>query len=418
MSPESYLFAREQYAEAGVDVEAALARLTPVPISLQCWQGDDVGGFERPGAVLGGGGIQVTGHHPGKARSNEELRADLDQALRLIPGRHRVNLHASYGDFAGATVGRDEVAPEHFSTWIAWAQARGLGLDFNPTLFSHPLADDGATLSHRDPAVRRFWIQHAAACRRIGAAMGRALGRPAVTNLWIPDGGKESPVDRKGPRERLAESLDAVFREPIDPREQLDAVESKLFGIGSESYVVGSHEFYLGYAIIRQKLLCLDLGHFHPTESVADKISAVMAFVPGLLLHLSRGVRWDSDHVVLFDEPTRSVLDEVVRGGFLERTHLGLDYFDGSINRVAAWVIGARNALKCLLASLLEPASELRALEDAGEATERLARLEEAKLLPLGAVWNEYCRRQGAPPDGAWFAEIRRYEREVLSLRP
>jgi L-rhamnose isomerase len=417
MNPEPYSFACEKYAEAGVDAEAALARLASLPLSLQCWQGDDVGGFERPGAVLGGGGIQVTGHHPGKARSNEELRADLDQALRLIPGRHRVNLHASYGDFGGATVPRDEVAPQHFSTWIAWAKARGLGLDFNPTLFSHPLADDGATLSHRDPAVRNFWIRHSAACRRIGAAMGRALGRPAVTNLWIPDGCKEAPVDRKGPRERLAEALDAVFHEPIDPREQLDAVESKLFGIGSESYVVGSHEFYLGYAITRQKLLCLDLGHFHPTESVADKVSAVMAFVPGLLLHLSRGVRWDSDHVVLFDEPTRNVLEEVVRGGFLDRTHIGLDYFDGSINRVAAWVIGARNSLKGLLAALLEPTSDLRALEDAGELAERLARLEEAKLLPLGAVWDEHCRRQGAPPDRAWFAEIRRYEREVLSLR-
>ncbi len=418
MNPEPYSFAREKYAEAGVDAEAALARLATIPISLQCWQGDDVGGFERPGAVLGGGGIQVTGHHPGKARSNEELRADLDQALRLIPGRHRVNLHASYGDFGGATVARDEVAPAHFSAWIAWAQARGLGLDFNPTLFSHPLADDGATLSHRDPAVRQFWIRHSAACRRIGAAMGRALGRPAVTNLWIPDGCKEAPVDRKGPRERLADSLDAVFREPIDPREQLDAVECKLFGIGSESYVVGSHEFYLGYAVTRQKLLCLDMGHFHPTESVADKVSAVMPFVPGLLLHLSRGVRWDSDHVVLFDEPTRNVLDEVVRGGYLDRTHVGLDYFDGSINRVAAWVIGARNALKCLLAALLEARSDLRALEDAGEFAERLARIEEAKLLPLGAVWDEHCRRQGAPPDRAWFAEIRRYEKDVLSLRP
>jgi len=412
-----YALARERYAESGVDVDVALTRLAAIPLSLQCWQGDDVGGFERPGAVLGGGGIQVTGHHPGKARSNAELRADLEQALRLIPGRHRVNLHAIYGDFGGRTVARNEIAPEDFLTWIQWAQAHGLGLDFNPTLFSHPLADDGFTLSHRDPAIRGFWIEHAAACRRIAAAMGRALGRPAVTNLWIPDGCKESPVDRRGPRERLAASLQAVFREPLDPAEQLDAVESKLFGIGSESYVVGSHEFYLGYAIRHGQLVCLDLGHFHPTESVADKISAVLQFAPGLLLHLSRGVRWDSDHVVLFDDPTRAVLEEVVRGGFLDRTYLGLDYFDGSINRVAAWVIGARNALKGLLAALLEPTAELRALEEAGEATERLARLEENKLLPLGAVWDEYCRRQDAPTDRAWFAEIRRYERAVLSGR-
>jgi L-rhamnose isomerase len=417
MNPLPYQSARETYAGAGVDAEAALAALATIPISLHCWQGDDVGGFERAGATLDGGGIQVTGRHPGKARNIQELRSDLDQAFRLIPGRHRVNLHAIYGDFSGKKVERNEVAPEHFSTWIDWAKARGLGLDFNPTLFSHPLADDGFTLSHKDPAVRRFWIEHCASCRRIAAAMGRALGKPAVTNVWIPDGCKDLPFDRKGPRERLEEALDAVFKEAVDPLHQLDAVESKLFGIGSESYVVGSHEFYLGYAVKRQILLCIDMGHFHPTESVADKISSVMQFVPGVLLHLSRGVRWDSDHVVLFDDPTRAVLEEVVRGGFLGRTHVGLDYFDGSINRVAAWVIGARNSLKCLLAALLEPAAELRRLEDSGDFTARLAQLEEDKTLPLGAVWDEHCRRQGVPADRAWFSEVRRYERDVLSPR-
>ncbi len=417
MNPDAYRFALEEYSACGVDAEAALATLAATPISLHCWQGDDVGGFERPGAVLGGGGIQVTGSHPGKARTLPELRADLDEALRLIPGRHRVNLHAIYGDFDGKKVERNEVLPEHFAGWIDWAKSRGLGLDFNPTFFSHPLADDGFTLSHKDAAVRKFWIEHAIACRRIGASMGRALGKPAVTNLWIPDGCKDLPVDRKAPRERLENALDAVFKEPIEVRENIDALESKLFGIGSESYVVGSHEFYLGYAVKRQKVICLDMGHFHPTESVADKVSSLHQFAPGMLLHLSRGVRWDSDHVVLFDDPTRAILEEVVRGGFLERTYIGLDFFDGSINRIAAWVVGARNALKCLLSALLEPLAELRRLENHGELGARLALLEEAKTLPLASVWNEFCRRQNAPADRMWMQEIRRYEKEVLNSR-
>ena len=416
MNP-AYLSAQDTYAACGVDTEAALATLAATPVSIHCWQGDDVGGFERAGATLDGGGIQVTGSYPGKARTLAELRSDLDVALRLIPGKHRVNLHAIYGDFGGKAIARNEIAPEHFAGWIEWARERGLGLDFNPTLFSHPLAAEGFTLSHRDPSVRAFWIEHAAACRRIGAAMGRALGKTAVTNLWIPDGCKESPADRKGPRERLEEALDAVFREPIDPRHQLDAVESKLFGIGSESYVVGSHEFYLGYAVRNQKLICLDQGHFHPTESVADKISSVLQFTPGLLLHLSRGVRWDSDHVVLFDDPTRAILEEVVRGGFIARTHIGLDYFDGSINRVGSWVIGARNALKCLLSALLEPIAELRRMEDEGDLSGRLALVEERKLLPLGAVWQEHCSRMAAPADLSWMPDVKKYERDVLSAR-
>jgi L-rhamnose isomerase len=412
-----YQAALEVYAASGVDTERALAILTATPVSLQCWQGDDVGGFERPGATLDGGGIQVTGRFPGKARNIGELRSDLEVALGLIPGRHRVNLHAIYGDFGGRTVDRDKVETRHFTGWIEWAKSRGLGLDFNPTLFSHPLAEDGFTLSHADAAVRGFWIEHVRSCRRIAAEMGRALGTTAVTNVWIPDGCKDQPFDRKGPRERLAESLDESFQEPIDPRHQLDAVESKLFGIGSESYVVGSHEFYLGYAVTRRKLLCLDTGHFHPTESVADKVSALMQFVPGLLLHLSRGVRWDSDHVVLFDDPTRAVLEEIVRGGFLPRTHVGLDFFDGSINRVAAWVVGTRNALKCVLAALLEPAGELKRLELASDFTARLAYFEESKTMPFGAIWDEHCRRHGVPGDRAWLAEVKRHERDVLSAR-
>jgi L-rhamnose isomerase len=417
MNASAYPAARETYAAAGVDAEAALAILAVTPVSIQCWQGDDVGGFERPGATLEGGGIQVTGSHPGKARTIDELRRDLDLAFGLIPGRQRLNLHAIYGDFAGRTVERNAIGPEHFMSWIDWAKSRRVGLDFNPTFFSHPLAADGFTLSHRDASVRQFWIEHGAACRRIGAAMGRALGRPAVTNLWIPDGQKDLPADRRGPRERLEAALDAVFREPIDPRLQLDAVESKLFGIGSESYVVGSYDFYLGYAVSRQKIICLDMGHFHPTESVADKVSSVLQFAPGLLLHLSRGVRWDSDHVVLFDDPTRAVLEEVVRGDYLARTHIGLDYFDGSINRVASWVIGARNALKCLLSALLEPSARLRQAEDAGDFTARLAQAEENKTLPFGSVWEEYCRRQNAPADRAWISEVQLYERDVLASR-
>ncbi|MBA4136037.1 MAG: L-rhamnose isomerase [Opitutus sp.] len=417
MSISPYSAAMEIYATLGVDAEAALATLARTPISLHCWQGDDVAGFERAGAMLEGGGIQATGNYPGKARTLDELRSDLDTALALVPGKHRLNLHAIYGDFGGRQVERNAIGVEHFRTWIDWAKQRGLGLDFNPTCFSHPLASDGFTLSHRDATVRQFWIEHASACRRIGAAMGQALGTPTVTNVWIPDGHKDLTADRKGPRERLEASLDAVFKEKLDERVHRDAVESKLFGIGSESYVVGSHEFYLGYAVTRQKMLCLDMGHFHPTESVADKISSVLQFVPGLLLHVSRGVRWDSDHVVLFDDPTRALMEELVRGGFLDRTAIGLDYFDASINRVAAWVIGTRNALKCLLAALLEPTARLREFEAAGDHTARLALLEELKTLPLGSVWEEHCRRQDSPGDRVWLPTVQRYEREVLAHR-
>jgi L-rhamnose isomerase len=417
MDPDAYSSARQSYSELGVDTEAALQALASTPISLHCWQGDDVGGFERAGATLSGGGIQATGNYPGKARTLQELRQDLDRAFSLIPGRHRLNLHAIYGDFGGRKVDRNEVAPEHFQTWIAWAKERGMGLDFNPSYFSHPLADGGATLTHRDPAVRRFWIEHGIACRRIAAEMGRQLATAAVTNVWICDGSKDSPADRKGPRELLEKSLDAIFAEPIDPRLNLDAIESKLFGIASESYVPGSHEFYLGYAVKNQKLLCLDAGHFHPTETLADKISSVFQFVPEILLHVSRGVRWDSDHVVIFDDATQATMLELVRGDFLSRTHIGLDFFDASINRIAAWVIGARATLKCLLAALLEPREKLRALEAEGDFTSRLALIEECKALPLGLVWDEHCRRQNSPAGLAWLPEVKAYESKVLSCR-
>jgi L-rhamnose isomerase len=417
MPTSPYPFAQETYASLGVDTEVVLQRLATVPLSLHCWQGDDVGGFETAGAVLSGGGIQTTGNYPGKARTLDELRQDLDQALSLLPGKHRLNLHASYADFDGKKIERDEVTAAHFQSWIDWAKKRGLGLDFNPTYFSHPLANDGATLSHRDAAVRQFWIDHGIACRKIGAEMGRQLGSTTVTNVWIPDGCKDVPIDRQGPRERLETSLDAIFKENLDPQFHLDAVESKLFGIGSESYVVGSHEFYLGYAVKHQKVYCLDAGHFHPTENLADKISSILLYVPEILLHVSRGVRWDSDHVVLLDDPTKGIMEELVRGDYLARTHIGLDYFDASINRIAAWVIGSRSALKALLLAMLEPTAKLREVEAVGDTTSRLALLEETKSLPFGIVWDEYLRRHNVPAGEAWLKQVKAYENRVLSHR-
>ena len=415
---QTYSLARERYLEIGVDTDVALEALASIPIALHCWQGDDVGGFESAGATLNGGGIQVTGNYPGKARTLEELRADLDRVFTLLPGKHRLNLHAIYGDFSGKKVERDAIAPVHFQSWIDWAKARGLhGLDFNPSYFAHPLANNGATLTHRDNHVRQFWINHGVACRRIGAEMGRQLGTKTITNIWVPDGMKDSPANRKGPRQLLEQSLDAIFADPIDLRHHLDAVESKLFGIGSESFVPGSHEFYLGYAIKNQKALCLDAGHFHPTETLADKISSTLQFAPEIILHVSRGVRWDSDHVVLFDDPTRATMEEIIRGEFLSRVRIGLDFFDASINRIAAWVIGARATLKCLLYALLEPASKLCELEANGDFTARLAWMEEIKALPFGAVWDEHCRRHNVPEGAAWLDVVRDYEGSVLSRR-
>lgn len=413
---QAFRLAREQYAELGVDVDAALQALSGVRISLQCWQGDDVRGFELASAAPGGG-LAVTGDYPGQARTADELRADADCALALLPGRHRLNLHAIYAETGGQRVERNELAPSHFAAWIDWARQRGVGLDFNPTFFAHRRAADGFTLAHPDSATRRFWVEHGVVCRRIGAALGAALGAPCITNVWIPDGFKDTPADRKSPRERLLESLDAVFAEPLDARHLRDSVEPKLFGLGSESYVVGSHEFYLAYAITRQKLLCIDTGHYHPTESPADKLSAVLAFVDELLLHVSRGVRWDSDHVVTRTDELRALAQELVRGDYLPRVHLGLDYFDASINRVAAWVIGARALLTALLAALLEPTQRLRQAEQAGDFTARLALQEQALLLPLGAVWNFHCLRCGVPPEQDWLALVRRYERAVMSTR-
>lgn len=412
---KSFSLAQERYAALGVDVDHALKTLSRISISLHCWQGDDVGGFENFGEGLGGG-LAVTGNYPGKAHTPDELRADLDKALSLIPGKHRLNLHAFYGEFGGKKVDRDAIEPEHFKNWIAWAKKNKLGLDFNPTCFSHPKAADGFTLSHRDKAIRKFWIEHCIRSREIGAVFGKSLGKTCVTNVWIPDGYKDTPADRVGPRARLADSLDAVFKKKISPKLNLDAVEPKLFGIGSESYVVGSHEFYLGYAISRKKLLCLDAGHYHPTEGIADKISSVLQYLPEILLHVSRGVRWDSDHVVTMNDDLLAIAREIAVNGFEKRVHIGLDYFDASINRVAAWTIGTRNMIRALLIALLETPL-IRSAEAAGDFTTRLALQEEARTLPFGAVWDYYCELQGVPVGEHWLDEVKRYEKNVLANR-
>ena len=409
----AFVWAKDQYQDVGVDVVAALESLSLVPLSVHCWQGDDVAGFEPNRATLAGSGLAVTGSYPGRARNAGELRQDLDKVFSLIPGRHRVNLHAMYGEFTG-TIDRDAIGPEHFQGWLGWARERELGLDFNATLFAHPKAQSGFTLSSTDEAVRQFWVEHVLRSREVSAFLGRELKNPCIHNLWIPDGAKDAVVDRWERRSLLRKSLDEVFATPYPLTELKDSVESKLWGIGSEMFVVGSHEFYLGYALSRGLLLCLDLGHFHPTESVADKVSAILQFSDELLIHVSRGVRWDSDHVVVLDGQLKDVMSEVVRTGALHRVHFALDYFDASMNRVAAWVIGARATLKALLAALLEPTARLRELDQTG----RLALLEHAKTMPLAAVWNYYCLRAGVPAEQDWLDDVRRYESEVLSGRP
>lgn len=412
----AYASASERYAALGVDTNRALQTLAGIALSMHCWQGDDVAGFENSGEGLSGG-IAATGNYPGKARTATELRQDLDLAYRLIPGQHRLNLHALYAETGGKRVERNALLPEHFAAWAEWAKANHHGVDFNPSLFSHPKAASGFTLADYDPGVRRFWIEHCIASRNIGAYFGQQLGTPCVTNIWIPDGFKDTPVDRKTPRELLKAALDDVFAQPLDPRYNLDAVESKLFGLGVESYTVGSNEFYLGYAATKGVLLCLDAGHFHPTEGIADKISAALLFVPELLLHVSRGVRWDSDHVVTYTDDLQAIAQEIVRGGYLSRVHIGLDYFDASINRIAAWTIGMRNTQRALLAALLEPLDEMRELEKCGDYSTRLALIEELKALPVGQVWDYFCLTQGAPVGLAFMDSIKAYEKSVLSLR-
>ena len=413
---QAYKLARERYAALGVDTDRALANLARIPISMHCWQGDDVGGFDGTGGTLGDG-IAVTGNYLGRARTAPELRADFERASSLVPGAKRINLHASYAELDGQKVDRDALTAEQFQRWIAWAKQLGIGMDFNPTYFSHRLVKGGFTLAHQDKAIRAFWIEHGIRCREIGAAIGKALGKTCLNNVWIPDGMKDTPADRRAPRARLADSLDAIFAKRIDPKLNVDAVEPKLFGLGSESYVVGSHEFYLSYAVSRNKLLTLDAGHYHPTEGIADKISSVLQFLPEIALHVSRGVRWDSDHVVTLSDDLQAIAQEIVWGGYTDRVRIGLDYFDASINRVAAWVIGTRNMSKALMLALVAPLDRLKAAERAGDYTTRLALMEDAKTLPFGAVWDQYCLSQDVPVGESWLAEVKRYEQDVLSLR-
>ncbi|SEM59187.1 L-rhamnose isomerase [Paenibacillus sp. OV219] len=411
----NYEAAKELYARHGIDVDAVLTKLAEVKISMHCWQGDDVRGFLNKDQALTGG-ISVTGNYPGAASTPEELRSDLEKAYSLIPGKHKLNLHAIYAD-TDEKVELDKIEPKHFQKWVDWAKAQGLGLDFNPTCFSHEKSKDGFTLSHPDPAIREFWIDHCKASRRIGAYFGEQLGQTCVTNVWIPDGFKDVPADRLAPRKRLKDALDQVFEEELNPAHNLDAVESKLFGLGSEAYVVGSHEFYMGYGIQNNKLVCLDAGHFHPTEVISNKLSAISLFIDGILLHVSRPMRWDSDHVVTMDDELIDIGRELVRGDLLGITHIGLDFFDASINRVAAWVIGTRNTIKALMRAMLDPIEALRQAELEGDYTTRLALTEEFKSYPFGAVWDYYCAKNGVPVREEWLAEVKSYENDVLLKR-
>ena len=410
-----YEEARERYAVLGSNTEQAMEELAKIRISVNCWQGDDVKGFLFRDRDLSGG-IQATGNYPGAARTPQELRQDMEKAFSLIPGKHKVNLHSTYAD-TDEKIDLDAIEPRHYESWVQWAKEQGLGLDFNPTCFSHEKAESGYTLSSADESIRSFWVEHCRRSRRVGEYFGRELGQKCVTNIWVPDGSKDIPVDRYSPRLRLKQSLDEIFAERIDPAANLDAVESKLFGIGSESYVVGSHEFYMGYAMKNGVAVCLDAGHFHPTEVISNKISSLLLFSNEMLLHVSRPVRWDSDHVVILDDELQEIAFEVVRNGLLPRIHIGLDFFDASINRVAAWVIGTRNMQKALLRALLEPTAQMKQLELDGDYTARLAYLEELKAMPWQAVWEEFCRRQNVPGGLGWLDEVRAYEKSILESR-
>jgi len=413
---QAYKLAADQYAQIGVNTDEVLKTLEKVSISLHCWQTDDVSGFEDPDAGLSGG-IQATGNYPGKARTIDEARADLEKVYSLLPGKHRLSLHAIYGDFSSGKVERDKVAPKHFESWVTWAKDTGIAFDFNCTLFSHPKADSGYTLSDLDRGVREFWINHVQQCREISAYMGKELGSRCIHNIWIPDGSKDTTVNRFKHRAYLKESLDKILDKKMDPSLIADAVEAKLFGIGVEAYTVGSHEFYLGYAVDKKMMLCLDIGHFHPTEQVSDKVSAVFQFIDELLFHVTRPIRWDSDHVVTLSDEVRALFEEIVWAGKLDKVNIGLDFFDASINRIGAYVVGTRAALKAILLALLNPTAALREHEENGRNFERLALLEEAKSKPFGAVWDYYCLTKDVPVGEAYIPVIQQYEKEVLSKR-
>ncbi len=414
---EAYDLASKKYENLSINTEKILERLKEISISIHAWQGDDVGGFERPNAELTGGGIIATGNYPGKARNIQELKMDLEAALSLIPGNHRINLHSFHGDFGGKFVERNQYKPEYFQTWIDWADEREIKLDLNSTLFSHPKADNGFTLSSKSKKIRQFWIEHICRCREISAEIGRQLKSPCIHNIWIPDGLKDIPVDRRGYRELLKNSLDEILQDKYPSSLMKDTLEGKLFGIGSEAFVVGSHEFYLCYAIANQIMLTLDTGHFHPTESLGDKISAILPFIPELMLHISRGVRWDSDHVVILSDDLIQLAEEIVRSQAMDRIHLALDYFDASINRIGAWVIGARAVQKSLLYAFLQPWEVLREYEESGRYFQRLAFLEELKTLPFGSVWDYFCLKNNVPVGDYWIKEIEKYERNILKKR-
>ncbi|MDR1419890.1 MAG: L-rhamnose isomerase [Treponema sp.] len=413
----AYEDAKDAYAAFGVNADRAVKAALAIPVSVQCWQGDDVTGFEGADGITGGG-ILATGNYPGRARNGDELRADAEFAFSLIPGKKRFNLHMFYAEPEGkARPGRDELEPVHFKKWMDWSKKKKIPLDFNPSFFSHPMAAGGYTLSSADAAVRKFWIRQGRASRRIASAFGENQGSPAANDIWIPDGSKDMPADRLSPRKRLRDALDEVLADSLPPKTITDAVECKLFGLGSEAYVVGSHEFYMGYASEKRIRLCLDTGHFHPTETIADKISAVLLFVPGLLIHFSRGLRWDSDHVAIFSDEMRDACREALRTGALDRIDFSLDYFDASINRIAAWAIGARSLRKALLEAMLEPTALLVDAEKKGKNHRRLALMEELKTLPFGAVWDKLCLEGGVPPGADWLELADGYEESVLSKR-
>jgi len=412
-----YGIAKDKFNEFGVNTDLALSELKQISLSIHCWQGDDVGGFERSDSLITGGGILTTGNYPGKARTINELQMDLGKTISLIPGNHRVNLHASYGDFQNTFIDRNTIKPEHFQNWIDWAKEKNLGLDFNSTLFPHPKADAGFTLSSKSSETRKFWIEHVQKCREISAEIGRQLNNPVIHNIWIPDGFKDIPVDRSGYRNLLKNSLDQIFTKKYNPKYMIDSLEGKLFGIGSEAFVVGSHDFYLSYAVKNNLMLTLDTGHFHPTESIADKISAILPFIKGLMIHISRGVRWDSDHVVILNDDLLRLSEEIIRSKNREKIYLGLDFFDASINRLGAWIIGARSTLKSLLIALLQPLKLLREYEENDKLFQRLAYLEEIKSLPFGAVWDYYCFQHNVPIGKDWIKVVEEYEQSILSKR-
>jgi len=412
---QGYEYAREVYASQGVDTDAAIEKADAIPITMHSWEGDDLIGFDGTGELTGG--IATTGNYPGRARTAEELRSDIAEAVSMIPGTVRIGLHACQAEPNGKKVDRDAYTIDMFQNWVDWAKEQDLQLDFNPTFFSHPRMDGDFSLASPDAGTRDFWIEHGKRCREIGAEFGRQLGTPCITNYWMPDGYKDIPVDTAAPRQRMIDSLDQIFSEKIDPRYNVDSLESKLFGLGLESYTVVSHEFALSYCLTNDKYLCMDAGHFHPTESIAAKISAVAPFVEGIMLHVSRGVRWDSDHVVIWDDELQNIMNEIIYNGYEDKVHVGLDFFDASINRIAAWVIGARNPRKAILQACLAPIQDGRDAEKSGDLTTRLALHEENKSLPFAAVWDYYCLKAGKPVGRDWIAQVKDYEKQVLTHR-